>query len=110
MLELASSPLARSGRLPLAARVQAIIWTLGLSATRCECLSVRHRSQWRRRQLRWADKVADDNEVSAVVRDNTVTDTFGEGIHLEAGGSGEANDNDVDVTVRKNTVCGSTPT
>jgi hypothetical protein len=53
--------------------------------------------------------VADDNAVSAVVKDNTVTGTTGEGIHLEAGGSGEANDNDVDVTVRKNTVCGSTP-
>lgn len=54
------------------------------------------------------DKVADDNEVNAVVKDNTVTDTFGEGMHLEAGGSGAANDNGVDVTVRKNTVCGST--
>jgi hypothetical protein len=42
------------------------------------------------------------------VKDNTVTRTTGEGMHLEAGGSGEANDNGVDVTVRKNTVCGST--
>jgi hypothetical protein len=33
---------------------------------------------------------------------------LGEGIHLEAGGSGEANANAVDVRVSKNTVCGST--
>jgi hypothetical protein len=53
-------------------------------------------------------KVADDNKVNAIVTDNTVTGTlFGEGIHLEAGGSGEANDNEVEVKVRKNTVCGS---
>ena len=56
------------------------------------------------------NKVANANEVDAVVKDNTVTGTTGEGIHLEAGGAGEANDNDVDVTVRKNTVCGSTVT
>jgi hypothetical protein len=54
------------------------------------------------------DKVANDSEVNAVVTDNTVTGTTGEGMHLDAGGSGEANDNDVEVTVRKNTVCGST--
>jgi hypothetical protein len=54
------------------------------------------------------DKVANNNEVKAVVKDNTVIGTTGEGVHLEAGGSGAANDNDLDVTVRKNTVCGST--
>ncbi len=55
-----------------------------------------------------SNKVANNNEVNAVVMDNTVTDTTGEGLHLEAGGPGEANDNDVEVTVRKNTVCSST--
>ena len=50
-------------------------------------------------------EVANDNEVKAVVLDNTVTGTTGEGIHLEAGGSGEANVNAVLVRVRKNTVC-----
>ena len=54
------------------------------------------------------DKVADDNAVTAVVKDNTVTDTVGEGLHLEAGGSGAANANEVAVRVKKNTVCGST--
>jgi hypothetical protein len=55
-----------------------------------------------------ADKVANANTVTAVVSDNTVTDTFGDGLHLTAGSAGEANDNEVEVTVRKNTVCGST--
>ena len=54
------------------------------------------------------NKVANANEVDAVVKDNTVSGTAGEGINLEAGGSGVANDNEVEVTVRKNTVCGST--
>ena len=53
-------------------------------------------------------KVANHNAVTAVVKDNTVTDTLlGEGILLSAGGSGAANGNVVDVTARKNTVCGS---
>jgi hypothetical protein len=52
--------------------------------------------------------VANGNEVHAIVTDNTITGTAGEGMNLEAGSSGEANDNEVDVTVRKNTVCGST--
>src|SRR5262249_60226390 len=54
--------------------------------------------------------VANANEVNTVVTGNTVTGTSGEGLHLEAGGSGEANDNEVEATVRKNTVCGSTST
>ncbi len=54
------------------------------------------------------DKVANDNKVTALVTDNTVTGTSSEGMQLTAGSFGEANDNDVDVTVRKNTVCGST--
>ena len=54
--------------------------------------------------------MANNNEVTAVVTDNTVTGTVGEGLLLSAGGSGVANTNDVDVTVRKNTVCGSAAT
>lgn len=55
------------------------------------------------------NKVANENEVNAVVTENTVTGTtfLLEGIHLEAGGSGVANNNTVGVRVRKNTVCGS---
>jgi len=54
------------------------------------------------------NKVANENEVNAVVINNTVTGTlFGDGIHLEAGGSGVANNNVVEVAVQKNTVCGS---
>ena len=53
-------------------------------------------------------KIANANEVNAAVSHNTVTGTlFGEGIHLEAGGSGVANDNGVEALVEKNTVCGS---
>ena len=53
-------------------------------------------------------KIANANEVNAVVTKNTVTGTsFLEGIHLEAGGSGVANDNVVEALVEKNTVCGS---
>ena len=52
-------------------------------------------------------KVANNNEVTAVVMDNTVTGTFGEGMLLNAGSSGVANTNDVELTVKKNTVCGS---
>ena len=52
-------------------------------------------------------KVANNNEVTAVVTDNTVTGTVGEGMLLSAGGSGVANTNDVEITVKKNTVCGS---
>ncbi|MBI3758091.1 MAG: right-handed parallel beta-helix repeat-containing protein [Deltaproteobacteria bacterium] len=53
-------------------------------------------------------KVANGNEVHAIVTDNTITGTlFGDGMNLEAGSSGEANDNEVKVNVRKNTVCGS---
>jgi hypothetical protein len=55
-----------------------------------------------------AGKVADHNEVRAVVKDITVIGTSGEGIHLDAGGSGEANANAVEVRAQKNTVCGST--
>ena len=55
-----------------------------------------------------AGKVAENNEVNAVVLDNTVTGTTGEGIHVDAGGSGAANDNEVEVRAQKNTVCGST--
>jgi hypothetical protein len=43
-----------------------------------------------------------------VVKDNTVTGTTGEGMHLDAGGSGAARTNTVEVRVKKNTVCGST--
>lgn len=52
-------------------------------------------------------KIANNNTVTAVIKDNTVTGTVGEGILLNAGGSGAANTNDVEVTVKKNTVCGS---
>ena len=52
-------------------------------------------------------KVADHKVVNAIVTDNTVTGTIGEGMLLNAGGSGVANINDVEVTVKKNTVCGS---
>jgi hypothetical protein len=55
------------------------------------------------------DKVAENNAVNAIVRDNTVNGTNGEGIHVDAGGSGAANANTVDVRVEKNTVCSSTP-
>jgi hypothetical protein len=51
--------------------------------------------------------VANHNAVKAVVTDNTVSGTAGEGLQLAAGSVGEANDNEVEVTVRKNTVCGS---
>jgi hypothetical protein len=54
-----------------------------------------------------AGKVADNNEVGAVVKDNVVIGTIGEGIHLDAGGSGVANANKVEVRAQKNTVCGS---
>ncbi|MBI3756379.1 MAG: right-handed parallel beta-helix repeat-containing protein [Deltaproteobacteria bacterium] len=55
------------------------------------------------------NKVANANEVNAVVSKNTVTGTtfLLEGIHLEAGGSGAASDNAVEVSVEKNAVCGS---
>ena len=55
-------------------------------------------------------KVANNNAVTAVVTDNTVTGTVGEGMVLNAGGSGAANTNDVEVTAKKNTVCGSAAT
>jgi hypothetical protein len=55
-------------------------------------------------------KVANNNAVTAVVTDNTVTGTVGEGMLLSAGGSGVANTNSVEVTVKKNTVCGSAAT
>jgi hypothetical protein len=55
-----------------------------------------------------AGKVANGNDVDAIVTNNIVTSTTGEGIHLEAGGSGVANSNEVEIRVRKNTVCGST--
>jgi len=54
--------------------------------------------------------VANNNEVTAVVTDNTVTGTVGEGLLLSAGGSGVANTNSVEVTVKKNTVCDSAAT
>ena len=38
---------------------------------------------------------------------NTVTGIVGDGILLNAGGSGLANSNEVEIKVRKNTVCGS---
>lgn len=52
-------------------------------------------------------KVANSNTVNAVVTDNTVTGTVGEGMLLNAGGPSVANTNEVEVTVKKNTVCGS---
>ncbi len=52
-------------------------------------------------------EVANANQVNAIVTDHTITGTFGEGMHLDAGGSGVANDNEVEITLRKNTVCGS---
>jgi len=55
-------------------------------------------------------KVANNNAVTAVVTDNTVTGTVGEGLLLSAGGSGVANTNSVEVTVKKNTVCDSAAT
>jgi hypothetical protein len=53
-------------------------------------------------------KVANNNRVNAVVKNNTVTDTFGQGVLLSAGGPGVANANEVEMTMKKNTVCGST--
>lgn len=55
-------------------------------------------------------KVANNNAVTAVVMDNTVTGTVGEGMLLSAGSFGVANTNSVAVTVKKNTVCGSAAT
>jgi hypothetical protein len=55
-------------------------------------------------------KVANNNGVTAVIRENTVTGTVGEGLLLSAGGSGVANTNSVDATVKKNTVCDSAAT
>jgi hypothetical protein len=55
-------------------------------------------------------KVASNNAVNAVITDNTITDTVGEGLLLSAGGSGVANNNNVEITVKKNTVCGSAAT
>jgi hypothetical protein len=55
-------------------------------------------------------KVANNNGVTAVIKDNTVTGTVGEGLLLSAGGSGVANSNAIEVTAKKNTVCGSAAT
>jgi len=52
-------------------------------------------------------KVANNNAVNAIITDNTVTGTVGEGMLLSAGGSGAANTNAVEITVKKNTVCGN---
>ncbi|MGE0827126.1 MAG: right-handed parallel beta-helix repeat-containing protein [Candidatus Binatia bacterium] len=52
-------------------------------------------------------KVANNNEVTAVIKDNMVTGTLGEGMLLSAGASGVANTNSIEMTVKKNTVCGS---
>jgi hypothetical protein len=52
-------------------------------------------------------KVANNNGVTAVIKDNTILGTVGEGLLLSAGGPGVANTNAVEVTVKKNTVCDS---
>jgi hypothetical protein len=55
-------------------------------------------------------KVANNNKVTAIVKDNTVTATQGEGMLLFAGGPGVANSNEVEISVKKNEVCGSAAT
>ncbi|MGE0827331.1 MAG: right-handed parallel beta-helix repeat-containing protein [Candidatus Binatia bacterium] len=52
-------------------------------------------------------KVANNNAVTAVVKDNTITGTVGEGMLLSAGGPGVANTNSIEIAMKKNTVCNS---
>jgi len=57
-----------------------------------------------------AGAVADNNQVSAIVRHNVVEDSTDRGIELAAGGSGLASSNTLDVWVEHNTACHNTGT
>jgi hypothetical protein len=52
-----------------------------------------------------AGAVADNNQVSAIVKHNTVEGNATRGIEFYAGGPGTANSNPVEVGVAHNTVC-----